>query len=106
MNNMKNDFQKVVKMFRDNLPKVTEYYSTGEVRKISSPEYPKAMMTDQQMRKNTATINFGWNSEKALDKLETFKKYEPFVIWCESYKVKNIGVELNSDNRYQLRINF
>lgn len=47
MADMKKDFQKVIKAIRDSLPKATQYYSTGEIRKVTSPEYPKAMMTAQ-----------------------------------------------------------
>ena len=90
--NMKKDFQKVVKMFRDELPKVTQYYSTGEVRKVASPEYPKAMMTAQQMRKGTATINCDWG-DKAKKTAEAFAKYPPFVTWCESYGIKQVITE-------------
>jgi predicted outer membrane repeat protein len=45
MADMKKDFQKAVKAFRDG----SKYHG----------EYPKAMMTAQQMRKGTATINGG-----------------------------------------------
>lgn len=107
--NMKKDFQKVVKMFRENLPKVTQYYSTGEVRKVAAPEYPKAMMTAQQERKGTATINFGSGS-KAHTNLESFRHYEPFTIWCESYGIKTVTVE-QAGNAYgslqtQIRVTY
>lgn len=92
MTNMKKDFQKVVKMFRDDLPKVTQYYSTGEVRKVAPQEYPKAMMTAQQERKGTATINFG-NSNRVQNNVECFRNYEPFTVWCESYGIRTVTVE-------------
>lgn len=92
MFNMKKDFQKVVKMFRDDQPKVTQYYSTGEIRKVCAPEYPKAMMTAQQERKGTATVNCDWG-DKAKERAEEFIKYQPFVTWCESYGIKNAFIE-------------
>ena len=92
MTNMKKDFQKVVRMFRDDLPKETQYYSTGEIRKVAAPEYPKAMMTEQQIRKGTATINFG-RGKQAQDNVEDFRHFEPFAIWCESYGIKTVTVE-------------
>lgn len=77
MDNMKKDFQKVVKMFRYD-------HSCGD--------YPKAMMTGQQMRKNTATVNCDFGDVgKSL--AETFVKYGPFVDWCESYGIKSVKIE-------------
>lgn len=50
MNDIKKDFQKTVKAIRDRMNAGKEYKS----------EYPKAMMTGQQMKKRTATINCGY----------------------------------------------
>lgn len=110
MADMKKDLQKVVKAFRDSLPKVTQYYSTGEVRKIASPEYPKAMMTAQQERKGTATINCSYGS-KAKERAEAMKAYPPFVKWCESYKIKTVTIETannayGSVMQYQIRVTY
>ena len=46
---IKKDFQKVVKAIRDDLNHITERKN----------EYPKAMMTGQQIKKRTTTINCG-----------------------------------------------
>lgn len=108
--NMKKDLQKVVKMFRDDLPKVTQYYSTGEVRKVASPEYPKAMMTAHQEHKGTATINCSYGNG-SKEKAESFKAYPPFVKWCESYGIKSVAIETvkipyGSVVQYQIRVTY
>jgi hypothetical protein len=107
---MKKDFQKVVKMFRETLPAVTQHYSTGEVRKVSAPEYPKAMMTAQQMRKGTATVNFS-TGKRAKENAEAFMNYIPFVAWCETYGIKRIEIETaknayGSADQYQIRVTY
>ena len=109
---MKKDFQKVVKMFRDTLPDVMNGRWTGNgwVYDVSArPEYPKAMMTSQQMAKGTATVNIGCGKQ-AQEEVEDFQKYEPFVAWCESYGIKTITVE-HVGNAYgltqtQIRVTF
>ena len=104
-NNMKKDFQKVVKMFRESLPDymgLCYNFETHEwEKKPCRPEYPKAMMTEQQIRKGTATINCG-HEETAIGMMD----YEPFKIWCESYGIKSVKHEMNSDKRYQVRVTF
>ena len=102
MTNMKKDFQKVVKMFRDTLPDRINW--RGE---SCRPEFPKAMMTEQQIRKGTATINLGYVDEaEANEVAESMKMFSPFAMWCESYGATVTGTELNPDNRWQIRINF
>ena len=59
---------------------------------VAAPEYPKAMMTEQQIRNGTATINFGCG-KRAQNNVEDFRHYEPFAIWCESYGIKTVTVE-------------
>lgn len=98
---LKKDLQKTVKKYRDNLPKVTNYCG-----KISSPEYPKAMLTGQQMAKGTATINFGYNCESNHDKLAEFAASDEFKSFCEKHDIKVGPKEINSDNRVQLRMYF
>ena len=110
MENMKKDFQKVVKMFRDEQPNITYYYSTGEVRKIAKPEYPKAMMTASQMRKGTATINCDYGTG-SKERAEAITKYAPFIAWCESYGIKTVKIETvnntyGSVTTYQVRVTF
>ena len=62
-NNMKKDLQKVVKMFRDSRPDVKGYAYNFETKKYEETmvrsDFPKAMMTGQQISKGTATINCG-----------------------------------------------
>ena len=110
MDSMKKDLQKAVKMFRDSLPDVTYYYSTGEVRCISKPEYPKAIMTERQMQKGTATINCSYG-EKAKETAESVKAFPPFVAWCETYGIKTVTIETvnnpyGSVMQYQIRVTY
>ena len=90
--NMKKDFQKVVKMFRDDQPEETRIdYCTKQEYTVKA-EYPKAMMTAQQERKGTATVNcdYGENGKK---RAEEFVKFPPFITWCESYGIKKVITE-------------
>lgn len=105
MANMKKDFQKVVKMFRDKLPDVHYFDHWAKEDRTCRPEYPKAMLTAQQERNGTATVNFG-RGDQAKANAETFQSYEPFTTWCESYGIKCLGIELNADNRYQVRVSY
>ena len=100
--NMKKDFQKVVRMFRDTLPDVTNWRNEP-----CRPEFPKAMMTEQQMRNGTATINLGYKGEEGAKELANkLNAFNPFVTWCESYGATVTAVELNPDRRWQIRIRF
>ena len=110
-NNMKKDFQKVVKMFRDSLPDVEALCLNFETRKwemmMVRPEHPKAMMTNAQIKNGTATINCGRangksNETYAIDMMS----FEPFKVWCESYGIKTVKCEVNSDNCRQVRVTF
>jgi len=96
MADMKKDFQKAVKAFRDG----SKYHG----------EYPKAMMTAQQMRKGTATINCGradFGKELAPQVLAS----EPFVAWCVAYNIKTVQVEIIKEAsymkpQYQIRVTY
>ena len=101
MTNLKKDLQKTVKKFRDALPDIT----TWDGRNVR-PEYPKAMLTGQQMAKKTATINFGYNCEKNHNNLSDFENSEAFKTFCEKYNIKVGQKEINADNRVQLRMYF
>lgn len=110
-NNMKKDFQKVVKMFRDSLPDVKGYNWSYQTHKYEEcmvrPDFPKAMMTQRQIDIGTATVNFGGdNNEQHKVNAEKFMEYEPFKTWCESYEAKTTKLEVSSDKNYQVRINF
>lgn len=109
MADMKKDFQKVIKAIRDSLPKVTQYYSTGEIRKVASPEYPKAMMTAQQMRKGTATVNCG-SGLPGRNRRATVISNAAFVKWCETYGIKTIYFEEITDayggTQTQIRVTY
>lgn len=110
MADMKKDFQKVIKAIRDSLPKETQYYSTGEIRKVASPEYPKAMMTAQQMRKNTATVNCGYGLP-GENRIAIVLSSVAFIKWCEMYGIKSIDFETVQEAsyvepHYQIRINY
>ena len=109
MENMKKDFQKVCKMYRDTLPDVPVYYSCGVGKKMERPKYPKAIMTAQQVRKGTATVNCDLG-EGAKKTAEAFSKYPPFIEWCESYGIKTVKVEAARNTfgltQYQVRVTF
>lgn len=108
MEQMKKDLQKVVRAFRAKQPKketVIHTYSGEEKTVILPVEYPKAMMTDAQMRKDTATINFGGNGEKVEKQVQDFMFFPPFKYFCEEYGCE-VKREINSDNRIQLRLNY
>lgn len=105
MTNMKKDFQKIVKMFRDRLPDVHYIDHWTNEERTCRPEYPKAMLTAQQERNHTATVNFG-RGEGARMATGLFRAYEPFITWCESYGIKSTDIELNADNNFQVRINY
>lgn len=93
---MKKDFQKAIKAFRD----ATEYHG----------EHPKAMMTAQQMRKGTATVNCGraeFGQELAPKVLES----ESFVAWCAAYGIKTAKIEIAQEAsymkpQYQIRVTY
>ena len=91
MDNMKKDFQKAVKAFRDTLPDVKWHLSGGR-EELHRPEYPKAMMTAQQIRKGTATINCSTGHE---DEMMNFPQ---FRAWCEEWGIKKVVVEDVRDN--------
>jgi hypothetical protein len=82
MADMKKDFQKAIKAIRDG-------------QKVPS-EYPKAMMTAQQMRKGTATVNCGSGSP-GRNRRATVISNAAFVKWCEMYGIKAIDFEEVAD---------
>ena len=98
---LKKDLQKIVKKYRDAQPKRIDYRG-----KLVSPEYPKAMLTGQQMSKGTATINFGYNCEANHDNLADFAASDSFKSFCEKHDIRVGAKEINSDNRVQLRMYF
>lgn len=103
LKNAKKDFAKIVKVYRDGKPDVERWDNWNKKTVMVRPEFPKAMMTSQQMENGTATINFGWKGQEEANK---FLTYEPFTTWCESYGARIKGVELNPDGRYQVRVNY
>ena len=98
---LKKDLQKTVKKFRDTLPDRIDWYG-----KPYRPTYPKAMLTGQQMKKGTATINFGHNDEAHHNTLDSFASSAEFKAFCEKHGIKVGPKEINSDNRVQLRLYF
>ena len=96
MADMKKDFQKAVKAFRDG----SEYHG----------EYPKAMMTKQQMYKGTATINCG-RAEFGKELAPKVVASEAFVAWCVAYGIKTVQVEIAKEAsymkpQYQIRVTY
>ena len=110
MDNMKKNFQKVVKMFRDTLPDVQNYCSGKNEPETVRPEYPKAIMTAAQQRKGTATINCSYG-KGAKETAEAMKSFIPFTLWCEAYGIKTVSVETVkspycSMMQYQIRVTY
>ena len=89
LNAMKKDLQKLAKVRRD--------------AKGSGHDHPKAMMTSQQMFNSTATVNFGSARGPALNEANAFLASADVQKFCEVYGVWSTAVELNFDNRYQVR---
>ena len=107
MADMKKDFQKAVKMFRDKLPGLTFTYWENGKEMEARPEYPKAMMTAQQERKKTATINFGRESKKDnWAAAEAFMEHPAFVAWLEQYAILSARIETSNDHNVQIRVNW
>ncbi len=65
MDRNKKAFQKVIKAIREDIRKE---------RNIPSCEYPKAMMTGQQMEKDTATVNCGGEFSSSMFSKEISKR--------------------------------
>lgn len=78
------------------------------IRNERGGNYPKAMMTGQQMAKNTATVNCGgeWKSAEACLKIAKETATDPrflvFLLECDA-KAK---IEPNPFGGYQIRINY
>lgn len=107
MADMKKDFQKAVKVFRDELPAVGFYRDNLGMQHEMRPEYPKAMMTAQQERKKTATVNFGRESQKDnWTAAEAFMEHPAFVAWLEKYAILSARIETSNDHNVQIRVNW
>lgn len=87
MADMKKELQKAVKAFRDAQEKPSEY--------------PKAMMTAQQMRRNTATVNCG-RGDIGKERAERFINDPRFEAWCEIFQIKSVGLERIQEASYML----
>lgn len=87
-------FQKTIKAIRAEL-------NTGE--------YPKAMMTGQQMANNTATVNCGgeWNTPEGTHQIaDAVLNHEAFKKLMEQSGATFKKESLGANGRVQLRINF
>lgn len=96
MADMKKALQNVCKTFRD---------TQGE-----SSAFPKAMMTQQQIRLNTATINCG-RAEYGEERSAQVMKFAPFLEWCETFGIKTVKVEIAREAsymkpQYQIRVTY
>ena len=89
---MKKEFQKVIK----------------EIRNEIGGNFPKPMMTGQQMEKNTATVNCGgeWSTKEETIILATIvmndKRFTDFI---EKHSAK-ANIETNTFGTMQVRINY
>ena len=89
---MKKDFQKAI----------------GAIRKEMNSQYPKAMMTGQQMRKNTATVNCGgehrseqYSVELACQVIDD-KRFKEFLTTYNA----TAEIEKNPFGGFQIRLHF
>lgn len=104
MKDMKKEFQKAVKAFRDTLPDVI-WHLSGGIEELHRPEYPKAMMTASQIRKGTATINC------MTGHVDEMMNFPQFVAWCKEWGIKKVVTEVvkypyGSGTMKQIRIYF
>jgi hypothetical protein len=95
MADMKKDFQKAIKSIRD-----------GQTVRS---EYPKAMMTAQQMRKCTATVNCG-SGLNGSKRMAVVAASHYFVEWCITYGVRSVSQEevanAYGNPQYQIRVTY
>ena len=96
---MKKELQKIVKAYRDSKPDAQDWRGNP-----CRDEYPKAMMTSQQMAKQTATINFGYDTAAHQEELAEFTGSEAFKSFMKQNGLIYAGKELNQDNNIQIRI--
>ena len=89
------DFQKTIKAIRDTYTMIC-----GERQ-----EYPKAMMTGQQEEKNTATVNCGRRRESTETVANVVMNDPLFKGFLAQYNAK-ANIEINSEGKTQVRINF
>lgn len=90
---MKKDFQQTIKAIRESL---------------NESEFPKAMMTERQMAKNTATVNcedryYSQERSKArAEKVITDSRFQDFLKRHNA----TATIEYNSRKNAQIRINY
>lgn len=91
---VKKEFQKVVATIRKELNA-----AAGKAY-----EYPKAMMTGQQMQKNTATVNCGGSFTRRDQVLQ----HPVFIAFCEKHHATAEAerVPYGSYTQHQLRLRF
>lgn len=96
---MKKDFQKVIKMIRDE----------NNAHNDSKSSFPKPMMTDAQIDKSTATVNCGgeWGSfestKKKADIVMSDKRFTDFLTkWNATATVEHVS----RFNVLQIRISY
>lgn len=99
-NAIKKDFQKVIKAIRDAKNK-----ECG-----TNSEFPKAMMTRQQIAKGTATVNCGgeWckhSPEVARERADLVMKDERFTAFLTKWNA-TAHIELDNFGVTQIRINY
>lgn len=94
----KKEFQKVISKIRNDRKK-----ETGN----KNCEYPKAMMTGQQIKKNTATVNCGgeWYGEESKELANAVMQDERFKQLIGKYNAK-ASTEVNPFGGVQIRINY
>ena len=78
------------------------------IRKAGGDDYPKAMMTGQQMAKNTATVNCGgeWRSAEYSEMLAATVTADPGFQKFLKEENATANIERNPFGGVQIRINF
>lgn len=98
LKNIKKNLQKTVKAIRDDI----------NATKDRPSDFPKAMMTNQQMEKNTATVNCGgeWaNAKTSMERVNAVMndaRFAKFLAECGA----TAKVEPTPFGSYQIRINY
>lgn len=101
MDNMKKEFQKMVKVWRENYSIAME--TKGEACR---GDYPKANMNEAQQRKNTATINCYGVKKEFIDAMMASPIMADFLAKYNAKASLEYKVESAYTKFWQIRINY
>lgn len=103
MDKMKNDFQRLVRVWRENYNMVKEQQD-GE--KFRACQNPKANMNGAQQLKNTATINCNHVDKKFIDAMMNSPLMDEFLTKYNAKASLEYKVESEYTKFWQIRINY